>query len=199
MPRSPLSEDEIAEFRSRAIAVAERLFAEAGVEGVTMRALSKELGCSPMTPYRYFDDQEHLLAEVRASAFARLALLQDEAARGGATPVATIRALRRSYIEFARREPNLYLLMFSLPPPKTPRPELERAAAAAFFNLRKAVREAVEARELAGDAETLAHLIWAELHGLVSLHGANKLNFGRSMDELAPLSLLDFAIDANTC
>jgi len=47
------------------------LFAEHGPEAVTMRQLAAELGCSPMTPYRYFRDKDEILAAVRASAFDR--------------------------------------------------------------------------------------------------------------------------------
>ncbi len=36
-----------------------------------MRQLAAELGCSPMTPYRYFKDKDEILAAVRAAAFDR--------------------------------------------------------------------------------------------------------------------------------
>jgi AcrR family transcriptional regulator len=192
MPRSALSETEIAEFRSRAIAIAERLFAESGLTGVTMRAVAAALGCSAMTPYRYFEDQEHLMAAVRAHAFEQLARNQDAiASLPHASALERVRALRASYLQFGRQNANLYALMFTLLPPTKPRPDLERAAIASFVNLRQAVVEAVQAGALKGDAAKLAHLIWAELHGLVSLHNANKLNFGLTLDELSACSLID--------
>lgn len=191
MPRQALSDTEVAEFRRRAIGVAERLFAKHGAEGVTMRALSKGLRCSPMTPYRYFENQEHLMAEVRASAFRSLAEHQAQAAAQGSGPLDTIRQLRRSYIAFGRDKPHLYSLMFSVQPPKLARPELEAAAASSFSQLRSAVARAVEGKHLKGDALTIAHLVWAELHGLVSLESSNKLNLGRSLEDLADLSLLN--------
>ncbi|MFY2560645.1 TetR/AcrR family transcriptional regulator, partial [Corallococcus terminator] len=73
MARHSLTESEVAEFRARAVAAAEQLFAEHGVDGMTMRGLANMLGCSPMTAYRYFENQEHLVSEVRTSAFWRLA------------------------------------------------------------------------------------------------------------------------------
>lgn len=193
MPRQALSDEEVSDFRRRAIGVAERLFEKHGVEGVTMRALSKGLRCSPMTPYRYFENQEHLLAEVRANAFRSLAEHQARAAAQGSGPLDTIRRLRRSYFEFAEEKPHVYALMFSVLPPKVARPELEAAAAHAFAQLRAAVARAVEAEQLKGDALTLAHLVWAELHGLVSLQDSNKLNLGRSLQDLSELSLLDLS------
>lgn len=193
MPRAPLTQEELDEFRRRAIEAAELLFASGGADAVTMRALAKDLGCSPMTPYRYFDDQEHLLAAVRAQAFQRLAHHLAQATRGKPDPMTIVRRIRAHYIEFASSEPNLYQLMFSVAPPKTPRPDLEKAAIAAFAPLRAAVTAAVNAGQIAGEPLRLAHLIWAELHGLVSLHASNKLNFGLRLDDLSGLSLIDLA------
>ncbi|MDB5447081.1 MAG: transcriptional regulator, TetR family, partial [Phenylobacterium sp.] len=51
MPRI-LTDTDVADFRERLCAAAERLFAAKGLDGVTMRQLAAELGVSPMTPYR---------------------------------------------------------------------------------------------------------------------------------------------------
>ena len=190
MPRAALSRDEIEAFRSRALEAAEELFAEGGVAGVTMRALSKALGCSPMTAYRYFDNQEHLMAALRAQAFGRLALSQRAAAEATEEPLARIKALRLAYIRFAIDEPHAYQLMFSFRPPREPRPELDASARESFAHLLEASKEAVASGVLEGDGERLAHLLWAELHGLVSLHVADKLNFGLTLKDLAEHSLL---------
>jgi hypothetical protein len=47
------------------------------------------------------------------------------------------------------------------------------------------VAEAVEAGALEGDPLTIAHLLWAGAHGLVSLHLAGKLSSGRGFAQLA--------------
>ena len=59
--RPALTEEEIASFRLRLCAVAERLFVEHGVEGVTMRQIAERLECSAMTPYRYFRNKDDLM------------------------------------------------------------------------------------------------------------------------------------------
>ena len=68
MGRHALREDEIAEFRARLVEVATHLFARRGYEGVTLRAISEAMDCSPMTPYRYFRGKEGIFAAVRAAA-----------------------------------------------------------------------------------------------------------------------------------
>ena len=56
------------------------------------------------------------------------------------------------------------------------------------------ISAAVDAGLLAGDAEQLAHLFWAALHGIVSLHLAGKLTHGLGLEELSePMQRLVFA------
>ena len=80
MPKT-LSSDDIQQFRETMRRVAENAFATRGAQGVTMRELAKELGCSAMTPYRYFRDKDEILAMVRAAAFNRFAARLEAAAK----------------------------------------------------------------------------------------------------------------------
>ena len=49
-----------------------------------MRQLAAELGVSPMTPYRYFEDKDDILAAVRANGFNRFAEALERAYEAGA-------------------------------------------------------------------------------------------------------------------
>ena len=92
----------MAEFRERLVDAAERLFAEHGLEAVTMRQLAAELGVSPMTPYRYFADKDAILAAVRARAFNRHAEALELAFEARApTPLERANAVGRAYVDFA--------------------------------------------------------------------------------------------------
>ncbi len=189
MPRAKLTDAEIAEFRERAVVAAETLFAEGSADEITMRAVATSLGVSPMTPYRYFESLEELLIEVRTMAFARLAE-HLEAAVGSASSMNALMLVRAGYIAFALDEPHSYRLMFSVRPPKNSTKALGDVSTRSFAPLLGAVREAIEDGSLRGDESTLAHLLWAELHGLVCLHFSQKLNFGRDLDSLAKTSLV---------
>ena len=100
MPRV-LSETDVADFRERLCEAAERLFAEHGPDGVTMRQLAAELGVSPMTPYRYFKDKDAILAAVRANGFNRFAEALEAAYDSESDPVERSRIVGDAYVAFA--------------------------------------------------------------------------------------------------
>ncbi len=175
MPRN-LSEAAVAEFRDRLCKAAERRFAERGADGVTMRQLAQELGCSATTPYRYFADKDAILAAVRAAAFDRFATALESAARAKGDSRAKSRAVGEAYVRFAFAEPNAYRLMFDLTQPDDERyPELARAAARARRTMQAHVEALVASGLMEGDPELLGYVFWAGLHGLVVLQLAGKL------------------------
>jgi AcrR family transcriptional regulator len=183
--RAILTVEEVGAFRGKAVAAATRLFAERGYRGVTLRSLAKELGVSPMTPYRYFENKEELFAMVRTEAFRRFADAQREAVAGIEDPEDALRMLGRAYVSFALDEPDAYHIMFELlQAPAGTYPELEAEQARAFSYLHAAVQASVEAGILEGESLRRAHYLWAQIHGLVSLHLAGKLLMGCSFEEL---------------
>ena len=184
MPRAALSRSEVAAFRGRAAAAATRLFAEQGYEAVTMRAVAEALGVSAMTPYRYLAGKEELFALVRAEAFRRFAEALEAALVRGGEPLEKLRRLKQAYVGFALAEPDAYRIMFELRQPDPLHKELQAQSRRAFGALHRTVAAAVDAGDLDGDALTLAHLLWASTHGLVSLHLAGKLA-GRTITQLA--------------
>src|SRR5579859_6654510 len=104
MPRV-LSDTDVADFRERLCEAAERLFAERGPDAVTMRQLAAELGVSPMTPYRYFEDKDDILAAVRTNGFTRFAeALETARARAIGAP-AIGAAVGDAYVTFALENP----------------------------------------------------------------------------------------------
>lgn len=190
MPRTSLSDSEIQAFREKVIDAATGLFAESGFESVTMRAIAAEVGCSPMTPYRYFEDKDEIFALVAAHAYRRFAdeqaaAITDPAALGG--PAEKLEALGLAYVRFAMREPDSYRVMFELRrAPRADHPDLQAQGDRAWQIMHDAVVEAVEAGLLDVDPETAAHIFWAGVHGVVSLYLSDKLQLGRTIEELIP-------------
>jgi AcrR family transcriptional regulator len=176
VPRN-LSAAEVDAFRARLRAVAQERFARHGVDGVSMRQLADALGCSPMTPYRYFRDKDDILAAVRAAAFDRFSAALEGAARQAEGDLrAAGQATGEAYVRFALSDPDAYRLMFDLSQPHPDRyPELVRASTRARRVMSAALARLVKAGIFAGDPELLGHVFWATLHGLVVLHLAGKL------------------------
>lgn len=176
MPRS-LSEAEISAFREKLCDAAIRLFSEKGVEGVTMRELATALGVSAMTPYRYFRDKNEILAAIRARAFDRFAQASETAYAGTGDIFERVFAKRDAYIRFALENKDSYRLMFDLSQPDSADyPDLDRAATRARTCLVSHAADLVAAGYMVGEPTRIAHVIWATMHGVVSLYLADKLD-----------------------
>jgi AcrR family transcriptional regulator len=189
VPRAALRPAEIEAFRQRLAVAATGLFAAHGYDAVTMRAVADAVGVSAMTPYRYVDGKEELFALVRTEAFRRFADRLEAAIAGKRRdPVARLARLKAAYVRFALDEPDAYRIMFELRQPEARRHgEQAEQARRAIGCLHRTVADAVTAGRLAGDPLTLAHLLWANTHGLVSLHLAGKLTMGRTVEALAAI------------
>lgn len=172
MPKT-LSADDIQQFREAMRRVAENAFATRGAEGVTMRELARELGCSAMTPYRYFRDKDEILAMVRAAAFNRFAARLEAAAK--TAPETDHSVVSEAYVAFALDEPHAYRLMFDLAQQASVYPELAAASQRAWRMLGEHFERLVAAGILEGDPQLIGYAYWASLHGFTMLALANQL------------------------
>ena len=180
MAKKPKADAEIAAFRDRVCDVATRLFIERGPQNVTMRQIASSLGVSPMTPYRYFQDKDDILATVRAEAFHRFSASLEQAVAEAPDARAKARAVGDAYVNFAKTYPAAYQLIFSFTQPNEERyPELRQANARAQETMVAYVREMIAAGLLEGDPQLIGYMFWATLHGIVVLELASGL---RGMD-----------------
>lgn len=184
MPRS-LSEKEVAEFRTKICATAFRLFAEKGTAGITMRELAAALKVSAMTPYRYFQDKDEILAELRAQAFERFIKAIQQVRSDSNDLLQNAFAMRDAYVRFALADPDSYRLMFDLTQPDMDKyPALQRAITQANTVLAGHIRDLVTAGYLKGDPEIIGRTLWALTHGIVCLELAGKLAPEMQVDRL---------------
>jgi AcrR family transcriptional regulator len=195
--RPSLRPDEIESFRERLCDVAMETFAEEGYAAVTLRGLAEKLGCSHATPYRYFADKQEIFAAVCALGFDRFADALERGARGVDDPEERLRALGRAYFRFATTQPHAYRIMFELREAgDAAHPRYKVKEIRSWQAILQAVELAVQAGVLAGDPDTVAHQMWAGMHGLVSLQLADKLTLGKSAKTLFE-PFLDALIDGN--
>jgi AcrR family transcriptional regulator len=175
MPRI-LTPNDVSDFRNRLCDVACDLFAEVGQAGFNMRELAKRLGVSAMTPYRYFDDKDTILSEVRARAFAGFAdWLEDQHARFPGRD-----GLARAYAQFVLEHQAQYRLMFDLTQP-------QGHGLPALLEAEWRVRAAISrfANDAVDDPDLSGLVLWSALHGVASLHLAGKLSGGEFESVLA--------------
>jgi AcrR family transcriptional regulator len=180
-----LTEQEISSFREELCRVATQLFAERGYEGVTMRTLAKQVGCSPMTPYRYFKSKEEIFAVVRAAAFNRLSDACERATRESDNLLHTAAATSWAYLHFAMDEPHAYRIMFELSQPDDAAyKELGDAVEMSRHFMHAPLQTLVDEGILAGDPVLLANVFWAGIHGVILLQLSGKLQDGVSIDDV---------------
>lgn len=153
-------------------ATARKLAEQEGWDAVTTRRLSTEIEYSQPVLYKHFSGMEDITASVAIEGFGELADAL-RTARGGATDGRAVLArVAHAFIAFARDNPALFDAMFTrattLPfaAPDTPAELTE-----AFAELRAAVDLVAGPR----DADTLTEVVWAALHGLVSLDRSARL------------------------
>lgn len=137
---------------------------------LTVRAVTKRAGVSPMALYLHFDDREALLSAVRARAFKAFragVAIHDRDPDAG--PAERFRRSCRAYVGFALDHPAEYRSIFQVQGASVPRPELQ-VADSAFGDLVARVRACIEAGEAPdADAWNVSCATWAALHGIVTL------------------------------
>ncbi|OBK34943.1 TetR family transcriptional regulator [Mycobacterium sp. 1245111.1] len=159
--------------RRQLITTTARKIAEAeGWDAVTTRRLSAEIEYSQPVLYKHFAGMEGIVASVAVQGFAQLGAAL-AAARSEATDGRdALTRVAHAFIGFARDNPALFDAMFTrattLPFAADDTPvELNKA----FDELRAAVDLVTGER----DPDTLAEVVWAALHGLITLDRGGRL------------------------
>jgi AcrR family transcriptional regulator len=188
VPRE-LTDEEVQSFRSRLCESFTKLYAERGYSAVTMRALAEDIGCSPMTPYRYFKDKEEILAAARAAGFRRLSDRLEKIV-GDPNPVVMAEGAAKAVLEFARDEPNTYRLMYTnLHPEVEQHPELESEIARARRSLARLAEVVPQIHASGARPTAVAQAYWAALHGLIQLHLNDAFDESTQFEEVSQVLL----------
>ncbi|MFJ8746922.1 TetR/AcrR family transcriptional regulator [Embleya sp. NPDC127516] len=143
-----------------------------GFEKVTMRAVADRVGYTAPILYQSFANKQALLIGLLDVGFAELAdrlgrAQSPELPHGSTSALGPIAA---AYWEFASGNPHLYRLMHSLPDVPFGTPDAPPSAARCFEVLKTAVKTAAaDHPATAYDDDAATDLLWAQMHGLVSL------------------------------
>lgn len=180
--------------RDRICGAALTLFDRGGIDAISMREIAGVIGASPMMPYKYFPTKDHLLQELRSRAFLQFEAALRSAVDGPDTARTKLEQMLVAYLEFGLRERRAYRLMFDYWVYDSPSRMFEdfgdaiRRQSGAWNVVLEVVEAYFAETGESGDPMTAAHLIWASLHGLVSLEASRKLVMGRDFKDLiAPM------------
>ncbi len=165
-------ERERAARRQLIITTARELAEAEGWDAVTTRRLSTEIEYSQPVLYKHFAGMEQIADAVAIEGFGGLAEVIRTARSGADTAGDALNRIAQAYLEFARDNPAVYDAMFTratalrFAAEETP-PQLT----AAFAELHQAVAVVTEEQ----DVDTLTEVLWAALHGLVTLSRTGRL------------------------
>lgn len=181
-----LTPDEILCFRNRMCDHALVSFGKYGVEGISLRGLAADLSCSRTTPYRYFKNKADILAALRQREYGRIADTLEAALAQESDTGKQLEALFRAYIQFAMEHPDSYRVMYNVVQPDSAQyTELEAEISRSAKPMRQVVNMSVELGTMFGDPVNIFYVLWAGLHGLISLHLAHLIGNKRDFEELA--------------
>jgi AcrR family transcriptional regulator len=163
--------------RAEIIAAAKRLLADQPVDALSLRAVAREAGISPPALYLHFTDRRALVWAVLEDWFAELARHTAAAADASDNQdgAGRLRAWCLAYCRYGLAHPGHYRVLFeSWNAQRTELPLDQLPGHALYQGLLAALRDAGAAEH---DLPETATLLWAGLHGLVSLR-INKPSFG---------------------
>jgi AcrR family transcriptional regulator len=153
---------------------------DGGPDAVVLREATRRAGVVPNAAYRHFASRDVLLQAVRSAALSALAVAMERElsrVRGAGVRAdvarASLRAIGTAYLRFARTEPGLFRMAFSVPgdPEASRNPAMAgRSGLNPFQLLGVALDRMVEAGVLSAEKRAGAeYLAWSAVHGLAML------------------------------
>lgn len=97
--------------RTRILDVAVPLFATAGFDGVSMRAIAKAVGIQAPSLYNHFPDKQSLYLNTVAHAFADKATVITETATAAGTPEKRLEQFIQRFTRFMAEDPDFRMLL----------------------------------------------------------------------------------------
>jgi len=152
------------------------MFVQNGYDATTMRAIAHRIEYTPTAIYHHFRNKEALLTELCGQDFRALAGAFRRIGRV-ADPVERIDRIGEAYIDFALKNPMHYRFLFMTPRPPLHDESMEAIRGDptedAYAFLLQTCTEALASERIRPeftDPHELAQVLWAGVHGIVSLH-----------------------------
>ena len=151
---------------------ARRQLAEAGANGLSLRAVARELGMVSSALYRYYPSRDDLLTALIIDAYNAIGAVAEAgagAARAGAPARETWAAACRAIRAWAVANPHEYALIYGSPVPGYRAPEATIGPASRVPLVFAAiVEDAVASASVPADMLVRAAIAWTQLFGMIS-------------------------------
>ncbi len=182
---SERKEREKQEMRRRILDVAMNMFLVEGYDKTSLRNIAEKIEYSPATIYLYFKDKDELFYEVQKDAFQKLneVFAQQVTAT---EPLARLRQICHTYVQFGIANPELYDLMFIIRAPMNVVEEKEMwdNGTDAFDFLVQTLTACIEHKLIKyTDPKIAALSVWSMGHGLISLNVRCRIKVMQMCDE----------------
>jgi len=167
--------------RERIIEAAGKLFVDKGYEGVSMRRVAEEAGCSQMAMYRHFANKEALTQHLCAQLYSGFTEKMHREIKTVDQPWERIRIFVLALLDFAVAYPDHYTLIFLQ---RHANPEVfterERLGQEFLKGIRRIVRDILPADTPAAIVDMRLRQIVTCLHGTAGLLIAHPKAYGLS-------------------
>lgn len=173
------------ETRDRILDVARKLVIQHGHAKLSLRHVAREAGFSAPSLYEYFDSKDAIVSAIAGEVAASLRVALHRAADEAKDARGALIALGLGYVDWARRHPHDFQLMFSRLPSK----RRSLAVAAPEESPYQIVVETVKRCHAAGPVtsgpqriEHIAYALWAAAHGMAMLQLTHLAGFEADFD-----------------
>ena len=177
-----LTEEKVADFRSKICDIAIRQLTDNGIDRLSMRSIAREMGYSATALYSYYRNKEEILSAVKEDLFNRLSDSLHEIGERPLDPWLKLRMGLETYATFASAEPAAYVLALAPIRDTASYEGLQMAELRFREAFESLIKPLISAGQMSGEPSILAGLFWAMAHGLTTLSMAGKLPDRNSTD-----------------
>lgn len=154
------------DLRAQLIAAVRDLVETHGPDGFSVSEAARRAGVSSAAPYKHFKDRHEILRGVVSEAMDRLHDAMETAGAAHLTgSIEAVAAIGQAYVAFARAEPGVFRLVFSLTEGHENAPDLMAKGESCFGVVVRAVADCLGRPPDDADVQRRAYILWCFVHG----------------------------------
>jgi AcrR family transcriptional regulator len=154
------------DLRAQLIAAVRELVETHGPDGFSVSEAARRAGVSSAAPYKHFKDRDEILRGVVGEAMVRLqTAMETGAASYPEGSLEAVAAVGQAYVDFARAEPGVFRLVFSLTEGHEDDPELLAKGEDCYGVVVHAAAASLGLSPDDPDVQRRAYMLWCFVHG----------------------------------